>query len=83
MAVGHRGTAAVCVATTLSGAAASKDVVGGGCPVAARVQRTLVFAVANHDPEVFDDPLNVTRAPNPHLVYSAGAHFCLGTRPIK
>lgn len=66
--------------TTLTGATAMKDVVVEDCPIPAGVQRTLVFAAANRDPEVFDDPdsLNVMRAPNPHLAFSAGGHFCLG-----
>lgn len=66
--------------TTLTGATAATDTVADGCPVAAGTQRTLVFAAANRDPDVFDEPdtFQATRAPNPHLAFSAGAHYCLG-----
>lgn len=35
---------------------------------------------ANRDERVFDDPFafDVTRSPNPHLGYGAGAHYCNG-----
>lgn len=43
----------------------------------------LVFAViasANRDPAVFDAPdrLDLARAPNPHLAFGDGVHFCAG-----
>jgi cytochrome P450 len=40
----------------------------------------LVIASANHDPAVFESPaeIDLARAPNPHLGFGWGPHFCLG-----
>ncbi len=66
--------------TTLTGVTAREDAEVAGCPVHAGAHRALVFAAANRDPSIFADPdsFDVTRTPNPHLAFSAGAHFCLG-----
>ena len=40
----------------------------------------MLFGSANHDPEVFPHPerLDLTRADNPHISFSAGIHYCIG-----
>ncbi|MER5551831.1 cytochrome P450 [Streptomyces sp. NPDC002793] len=46
----------------------------------------LLYASANRDPAVFDDPdaFDITRSPNPHLGYGGGGpHHCLGAHLAK
>jgi cytochrome P450 len=53
----------------------------GGRALAAGDTVFLSIAAANHDDEVFAAPevLDLARAPNPHLGFGWGAHFCLGS----
>jgi cytochrome P450 len=57
-----------------------EDVEIAGVPVARGQELALLFGSANRDPAAFDRPdeLDVTRAPNPHMTFGAGIHFCLG-----
>lgn len=45
----------------------------------------LMFAAANRDPAVFDDPdrIDFDRAPNRHLAFGVGAHRCLGSNHAR
>jgi cytochrome P450 len=52
----------------------------GDVTIPANAEVMALLASANRDPEKFDDPdrFDVARAPNPHLAFGGGAHFCLG-----
>jgi cytochrome P450 len=41
----------------------------------------IAIAGVNRDPVHFEDPdgLNIERNPNPHIAFSAGPHFCVGS----
>ncbi len=51
-----------------------------GALIAAGDKVTVWEMSANRDERVFDDPFrfDVTRAPNPHVGFGQGVHFCLG-----
>src|SRR5262245_40415841 len=52
----------------------------GGHRIPERTLVALLIGAANRDPRVFADPdrLDLRRAPNPHVAFSSGIHFCLG-----
>jgi cytochrome P450 len=52
----------------------------GGKQIRKGQRVAMCFAAANRDPEVFaaPDTFDVARAPNDHLAFGYGTHFCLG-----
>ena len=54
------------------------DICGARVPKGAELG--LLFGSSNRDAAVFDRPdeLDIERAPNPHVSFGAGVHFCLG-----
>jgi cholest-4-en-3-one 26-monooxygenase len=67
------------VANFLRTAATDFDL--SGTKIAAGDTVALFYPSANRDERVFADPyrFDISRAPNPHLTFGFGAHFCLGT----
>jgi cytochrome P450 len=61
------------------------DVELAGAHVAAGEMVFVLLGAANRDPARFDQPgrLDVSRAPNPHLGFGHGIHFCLGAALAK
>jgi cytochrome P450 len=59
---------------------ASEDLEIGGVSIAAGERISILLGSANRDPRVFERPEEflVDRAPNPHLSFGVGVHFCLG-----
>lgn len=64
----------------LVGRIAAKDMELGGKSIRQGDTLTVCLASANRDPEVFEyaDQLLIDRAPNKHLGFGGGAHYCLG-----
>jgi cytochrome P450 len=60
---------------------ARRDTEIGGHKVAANQRIVMWFASANRDEDVFADSerFQVDRAPNNHLTFSHGSHFCIGS----
>jgi len=56
------------------------DIEIDGTVVPRGAEIAMLFGSANHDPAVFRDPerLDLTRADNPHISFSAGIHYCIG-----
>lgn len=59
---------------------ATRDVTLRGETIAAGEKVLLLYPSANRDEAVFPDPdrFDIGRAPNEHLAFGHGAHFCLG-----
>ncbi len=59
---------------------ATRDTVLRGQRIAAGGRVVMLYAAANRDPDVFREPdrFDVARAPNPHVAFGFGEHFCLG-----
>ncbi|ATL29281.1 cytochrome P450 [Streptomyces formicae] len=57
-----------------------EDIEVGGVRIPRGAEVALLFGSANHDPAVFEAPgeLDITRADNPHISFSAGIHYCIG-----
>ncbi|MGW3663918.1 cytochrome P450 [Streptomyces sp. NPDC005141] len=56
------------------------DIEIGGATVPRGAEIALLFGSANRDAEVFAAPetLDLSRAENPHISFSAGIHYCIG-----
>lgn len=59
---------------------ALRDTVIAGQPIREGESVVMVYASANRDETVFDDPhrFRVDRSPNEHLAFGFGPHYCLG-----
>ncbi|MGY1617439.1 cytochrome P450 [Geodermatophilus sp. SYSU D00691] len=64
---------------------ATADVALAGTRIGAGDKVVVSFTSANRDEAVFADPdrFDVLRAPNPHLSFGHGPHFCLGAQLAK
>jgi cytochrome P450 family 142 subfamily A polypeptide 1 len=51
-----------------------------GCKIVEGDEILLMYAAANRDERVFDEPqrFDIRRRPNPHIAFGFGTHFCLG-----
>ena len=59
----------------------TRDTEVGGTPIAAGDRIYMPWGAGNRDPDVFDDPdrIDMSRFPNRHIGFGAGAHRCVGS----
>ena len=59
---------------------ATEDIYLHGTRIKAGQQVLLMYASANRDESIFDEPqkFDISRHPNPHLSFGIGTHFCMG-----
>ena len=64
----------------MTGRIATQPLEIGGQKIARGEWVLPLIGAANHDPTQFSDPdtLDIARAPNPHVAFGRGIHFCLG-----
>jgi cytochrome P450 len=64
---------------------AMRDTTLAGQPIRAGESVVMVYASANRDEDVFEDPhrFRVDRTPNEHLALGFGPHYCLGANLAK
>jgi cytochrome P450 len=62
------------------GRVATRDVTLAGTGIREGDVVVVWLGSANRDPAAFDDPddFRIDRAPNPHLAFGRGSHYCLG-----
>lgn len=67
-------------ATTYNRRTATRTIERHGETIRAGDKVVLWWQAANFDERAFDEPLrfDIRRAPNPHLTFGVGPHFCLG-----
>ncbi len=61
---------------------ATRDVELEGTTIKKGQELILLYPSANRDADVFEHPdvFDISRAPNPHMAFGFGAHFCLGNQ---
>ncbi|MCU4666851.1 cytochrome P450 [Bacillus paralicheniformis] len=67
--------------TQLTARTASEDCEINGKIIKKGEHVYILLGAANRDPKIFQNPhvFDITRKPNPHLAFGAGAHVCLGS----